>query len=208
MFEMLDGANLKEMDVRGRIVLAAINCIERSGVQAVTVRDIAREAGANIAAVNYHFGSKATLLDIALEQTLREGTSTALAELDALIARTGDLRESTRAMLLHVFQGMVRYPRITQWHLNDALSTEDYSGRGVIALNELLDGFLERTRPLLRAGSAAEQRASVVQLWSAMLFIGMMPGVYAPFYAVDLRTADAARTYIDRLMDQFLPGSG
>ena len=41
MIEDLDGANAPELDVRGRIVLAAINCIERSGVQAVTVRDIA-----------------------------------------------------------------------------------------------------------------------------------------------------------------------
>lgn len=208
VIEDLDGANAMELDVRGRIVLAAINCIERSGVQAVTVRDIAREASVNVAAVNYHFGSKATLLDIALEQTLREGTSTALAELDALIARTGDLRGSTRAMLLHVFQGMVRYPRITQWHLNDALTGDDYSGRGVVALNDLLDGFLERTRPLLRSGSEAEQRTSVVQLWSAMLFVGMMPDVFAQFSGLDLRTSEAGGVYIDRLMDHFLPGSG
>lgn len=47
---------------RDRVFLAAERLFAKNGFQSVSVRDITAEAGVNLAAVNYHFGSKDGLL--------------------------------------------------------------------------------------------------------------------------------------------------
>jgi AcrR family transcriptional regulator len=49
-------------DVRERILNAAERIFEEQGLDAVSLRAVTGEAGVNIAAVNYYFGSKAALL--------------------------------------------------------------------------------------------------------------------------------------------------
>ncbi|MGA1235705.1 MAG: TetR/AcrR family transcriptional regulator [Limisphaerales bacterium] len=48
-------------DTRERLLVAAQAVFSQHGFEATTVHMIAEEAGANIAAVNYHYGSKADL---------------------------------------------------------------------------------------------------------------------------------------------------
>jgi AcrR family transcriptional regulator len=47
-----------------KIITAAVECIEKYGIKGTTIRQIAEQAGVNIAAVNYYFRSRpcATLL--------------------------------------------------------------------------------------------------------------------------------------------------
>jgi AcrR family transcriptional regulator len=75
-----------------RILLAAIASLERWGIEGVTTRVIAKEARANVAAVNYHFGNKEALLRVALEKVRDQGIRDPLFEIDAQIARISDTR--------------------------------------------------------------------------------------------------------------------
>jgi len=45
---------------------AALHCIAQRGYAATSSRDIARQAGANVASINYHFGNKEALVTEAL----------------------------------------------------------------------------------------------------------------------------------------------
>jgi AcrR family transcriptional regulator len=58
--------------------------IGRSGVRAVSVRDIARAAGINLAAINYHFGSKVRLLRAVLERRMSDLFGRRMVALDAV----------------------------------------------------------------------------------------------------------------------------
>ncbi len=50
-----------DVATRERLMEAAVHLFARDGFRLVTVRDISRAAGANIAAINYHFGDKLRL---------------------------------------------------------------------------------------------------------------------------------------------------
>ena len=65
MEDAIDNLTTKE-----KIIEAALEIIAREGFQNVTIRKIATTAGVNIAAVNYHFGSKEKVLNEALEHVM------------------------------------------------------------------------------------------------------------------------------------------
>jgi AcrR family transcriptional regulator len=54
------------------------------GFEAVSVRDITREAGVNVAAVNYHFGSREMLVGLVIGRHLRPINEERLARIEAL----------------------------------------------------------------------------------------------------------------------------
>ncbi|MEM7577521.1 MAG: TetR/AcrR family transcriptional regulator [Planctomycetota bacterium] len=62
----------EEGDTRVRLLHAAGEEFSRVGFRAANVRDICKNAGANVAAVKYHFGSKEALYRTAWEHAARE----------------------------------------------------------------------------------------------------------------------------------------
>jgi AcrR family transcriptional regulator len=69
-------------ETRQRLLVATRRCIAERGLAATTSRDIAAEAGANLAAITYHYGSKDQLVAEALLDALRAWLAPALAVLD------------------------------------------------------------------------------------------------------------------------------
>ncbi len=57
---------MSQAHIKERLLTAAREVFAESGFQGATVREICRRAEANVAAVNYHFGSKDELLAAAL----------------------------------------------------------------------------------------------------------------------------------------------
>ncbi len=69
---------------RARLMEAAREVFSEQGFQGATVREICRRAEANVAAVNYHFGSKDGLLAQALHFESLRTLQTTIAALDEL----------------------------------------------------------------------------------------------------------------------------
>ncbi len=59
-------SQLESCSTKERIIQVAIDMIAEEGFQNITIRKIAARASVNVAAVNYHFGSKDALINEAL----------------------------------------------------------------------------------------------------------------------------------------------
>lgn len=78
------GAPPPPNDTVGRLLEAAEALIAARGVDGVSVRAVNTAAGANVAAVHYHFGSKEALVDAVLARRMGELTARRIALLDTL----------------------------------------------------------------------------------------------------------------------------
>ena len=69
---------------RARLLDAALDLIAERGEDGVTLREVTDAAGANVAAVSYHFGSLKALCDAAVEDALERYLGAQQTALDAL----------------------------------------------------------------------------------------------------------------------------
>ncbi|MFC7336902.1 TetR/AcrR family transcriptional regulator [Haloferula chungangensis] len=94
---------------RQRLLEAAELLFSEQGFDAVSVRDITEKAGANVAAVNYHFNSREHLVELVMERYINPINDERLARLEALEKRSG----SKSLALEEVLDAFVR-PFVTQ----------------------------------------------------------------------------------------------
>ena len=76
-------------DTRERILDVAERLFADSGFASTSLRDITAEAGVNLAAVNYHFGSKEALLGAILERRIQPMNERRIEMLDNVEADAG-----------------------------------------------------------------------------------------------------------------------
>lgn len=81
---------------RDGLLAAALDVLAQRGQEGVTLREITDKAGANVAAVSYHFGSLKTLCDAAIEHALERYLDAQIEALGSL-ASTATLDELAAA---------------------------------------------------------------------------------------------------------------
>ena len=77
-------------------MITASRLFAERGFEAVSLRDITRKAGANVAAVSYHFGSKEELISAVFEDHVSPVNRQRLSNLTEL-EKTGELGEGKRS---------------------------------------------------------------------------------------------------------------
>ncbi|MBI0506061.1 TetR family transcriptional regulator, partial [Dickeya dianthicola] len=87
---MSTAAKEKEADVRQRILQEAMTRFAHKGSELTTVREITEATQVNIAAINYHFGSKDGLLQSVLDAVLRPLSAERGRLLDEVERRWGE----------------------------------------------------------------------------------------------------------------------
>lgn len=84
MIELMKVLSEETRGTRDRILLSAEALFAERGFEVVSLRDITGAAGANVAAVNYHFGSKEKLIDAVVTRHLTPVNEERLSQLDRL----------------------------------------------------------------------------------------------------------------------------
>lgn len=194
----------RKAEAKERILRAAIACIERDGLERASVRAIAREAGANVAAVNYYFGSKGELIARVREHTLRGALSQELDRLDALVTGGLPIRRALPQWLDGYLSEAVRWPRITFAQLRDAMVEQDYRSMAVRELNGFLEQLLGRLPPASTPLAGRRRRVVLAQAWSNVILLMLMPRLTAAFTQLDLGDTGDRRRYVRALLAPLL----
>src|SRR4051794_16764001 len=106
---MLQKMYQKDSETRRRVLEAATRLFAADGFKKVTVREICREAGANVAAVNYHFGDK-----LGLYQEVMARAMEIMRETTAMAQREGEGRpaeEKLVAFVRVIVERVIRHAR-------------------------------------------------------------------------------------------------
>jgi len=135
---------------RQRILDTAERLFADQGFHATTLRQITQEAEVNLAAVNYHHGSKDALILAVFQRRLDELNSRRLARLDAVLA------EADPPVLEHVLEAFI-YPAL--------LMTSTSSGDGGRFMRLLMRAWAENATQL--HGKIARQYSHVMRAFAS-----------------------------------------
>jgi AcrR family transcriptional regulator len=152
---------MTEIDTRQRILDAAEALFTQYGVEGTTLRQITGAAEVNLAAVNYHFGSKEELIREVFHRRLTWLNQQRLSELDRLEAEAAG-RPLKPSKILEVFFGV-------------ALKMAADSEGGGRAFMRLLGRTYRNPSEFVR-GFLAEEYIAVIGRFKAAL-IKALPGV-------------------------------
>lgn len=187
--------------VRERIILAAVETIEKDGLPAVTIRSIAKRAGVNSAAINYYFRSKDSLIEDVFRKTIEHSVEDLRVILDA-----GDKapRETLEEFLLYLMDGAILYPGLTKSHMYDVLIERKSDNLFLRRINALLAVAAEKIRAVKTAESPERSREAAVLMISAVIFPALMPRAFRPLTGKSFEDAETRRAYVRSVVENVL----
>jgi AcrR family transcriptional regulator len=191
----------EQLSTREKIILAAIDCIEESGLQSLTIRSIAAKAEVNSAAISYYFGTKEKLVEEVLNRTLQEFKK--MPE-EILRAEGEDQKQRLQAFFTALLDGLVRRPRIAKAHLQPSLLEGNYGTPFCDMFNSFLTGLLRRFEEIQSGQREHNLRPLIIQSISAVLIPGLMPGLFQYFAGLDFADPDARRSYVEDLVNRLV----
>ena len=187
----------EDASVQAKIIEATIECIEREGIQAVTIRKIAKLAGVNSAAINYYFRSKEKLVDEVKRSTL-EHVFEDWREILNDESRT--VRERVFLLFTDYMEGAIMYPGISKAHMWEPLIENNYDSLFVKLLNGFL-GDLAKKLSLELKRPAKELKLVVIHLFSALSMPVLMPDLFREFYdGKTFKEAKVRRALIEHVL--------
>jgi AcrR family transcriptional regulator len=188
--------------IKENIIIATIECMEVNGIQSVTVRTIAKKASVNIAAINYYFGSKETLLEEALKYSLYSSLS---QNYDEIVQAYPEPYSMIKAFFKDILQGSVRWPNLTRAHVYGPIIDNDYQGVFVEWLNEIAGKLAAKVEALnMKKIDTETIKLTLAQMMSVVLFWGIMPYLFNKFLDIDLRDTQKQDQFLDLLLERYL----
>lgn len=168
-------------DTKTRILDAAFRCLAASGYAALSVREIAKDAGVNHALINYYFGTKDRLVIAVLDEANRQ----LLQRQRQMYAAPGGFAEkwaqARRFYENDVASGFVRVQaELYAASLSNTELREQFLPRIQAWKNVVLDAVRDALRthqPRVPAAFSAEAIASLIsEFWLGMEFARLIGG--------------------------------
>lgn len=94
-------------ETRDKILEVAERLFAARGLDAVSIRDIVAAAGANLGAINYHFGTLDGLIEAVFERRLIPSTQERLRALEAVENAAGDRPPKLESVLEAIFRPVI-----------------------------------------------------------------------------------------------------
>jgi len=187
--------------VREKIILATIEGIEEQGIQSLTVRDIAQRADVNIAAINYHFGSKDNLMEIALHQTIDEAFVNMITE--ELGQKDRDPASALCGFFTALLSGLRQFPGLTRAHLYGPLMENDFRGVFPVRFKTFITNLHQKCREFFREMPDKEIQLVLMEILSAVIFPGLTSGLFEEYTGIDFDDPEAQKNYVTHLVHRY-----
>lgn len=166
---------MAQSDTVDRILDAAEELFAERGFAETSLRMITSKAGVNLAAVNYHFGSKNALIQSVFARFLTPFSMTLEAEFDELEARPGERVPSVEEILGALTGSTVRMPQRNERGISIFMRL---LGLAYTQSQGHLRGFLEEeyreifTRFMHLLKQATPELSSVDRYWRIQFMLG------------------------------------
>lgn len=191
---------MKDPAVRSKLLLAAIDSIEKFGIEGCTIRAIAKEAGVAFSSLHYYFESKEQMVDEAL--TLAVGN--AFSDLAEIWQNRADDQAALREMLLFLFDGALRYPGITRASLHPLLMKGEPEGMAHDMFNHVIGTAADDMA--LSIGIPRDSLAHRLSAaFGATLFAGISPQAFAQGAHIDYAVRENRERMVDVMLDGLFP---
>jgi AcrR family transcriptional regulator len=146
-----------EAGTRERVLDVAEMLFAERGLNAVSIRDITREAEANLGAINYHFGTKEGLIAAVLERRMAPLEAQRLKALDAVEAAAKSGQPKLEAVLEAIFRPAVEQAMDSQ---RGGATFSKILARLLLEPNPAADKVIRsQFEPMIRRFDAALMRA-------------------------------------------------
>lgn len=190
----------REEGARDRILNAAIDIIERDGIEAATARTIAAAAHVNLAAINYYYHSKETLMEAALAASWEH----ALADLRGFLDEDSwEPRTALQSLARYLSEGAAKFPTVTRLHFQGASAVRGIS-RGAESGRRNTDfwAFAEECARKVAVSCGIEPDWKTIQRTEAFFAAIICPAVAPGFGAISAEIPAEQR--IKLLVDDYL----
>ncbi len=181
------------------IIKAALECLEKYGLDGMTIRKIATQAKVNVAAINYHFGTREKLL----EQVFDLATANAFSDLDEFINQLSSqpLEQQLQEFLLHYATGLAEYPNVSKVLIHDLM----FSKQGKTIVAQRLETFLQNLNVRFAQLQQAkvtdfEIRFKTMQVMSVFICLGMIPNVFNQALQISIQTTNERKQLIKEIL--------
>lgn len=190
------------LTTKERIIQTTLDIISNEGFQNVTVRKIASRAGVNIAAVNYHFGSK----DLVIDKALRYVTS----ELKNVFQILKDMEQPVEIRMRRFIQvyaeTVYKYPDIIRYMIDQKIhNSESHVEYSDFLEYEGIPLLLDTFRELYpEERHYIEPYLRTVQVLSSISFPLLMRSAIEKICGLDLQNEQTRKEFFPLLIDHLL----
>jgi AcrR family transcriptional regulator len=186
---------MEKTPARQLILEAVVTCIEKYGIDKLTTRKIAQEAGTNIASINYYFRTKDDLVTEALSMTINHMLEDVFS---AIYNQQQSFGEMLQEVIFYLIDGAVRFPRISTAHLYSAVMENRYDSPGAKAINEVFNRLVTRATVEYPHKEPEELRFLLSQIISAIMFTMLAPNFLSVADQFQPRDSEHCRLLAER----------
>jgi AcrR family transcriptional regulator len=184
-----------KVGAKTQILQATLELLESEGLQRLTVRKIAAQAGVNLAAINYHFGSKEQVVFAAL-QTLRSRFGQAFGYLQS---HSLPPRERLVAFMMAYCDTVFAYPNLVKAFVNQSLNAEIQQEYNVFVRQEGL-ALITQTLAEIQPQEDETLRMRAFQMMSSLVLILLVGPMTGPVIGLDFNDPEVRARYIQTVV--------
>ena len=186
---------------KNKIILAAISCVERDGIQGLTTRNVAKEAGVNNASINYYFGTKENLIE-AMFKYIQDHLFSDLEELFA--DKDLNVYSQLKVFFTFILRGISNYPNLIKALFDSYNDTTAFNEETTRVFNAYFDKLIERVEKEEPRERAEIFRISLMQMFAAVIGLCLPGAIFKDYFKVNFNDPQVQQEYIDHLLKHYI----